>query len=89
VGCGLLLVVIVPALSRTWRWLAVAVAAMFVVAIAFTRIALGVHFLSDVVGGILLGTAWVAATTAAFDQVARPPGATGPTGSDAAPPPTS
>jgi undecaprenyl-diphosphatase len=40
-----------------------------VVAIGFSRIALGVHFLSDVVGGYILGAAWVAAMAAAFNAM--------------------
>ena len=34
--------------------------------IGFSRLALGVHFLSDVVGGYVLGLAWLAVSTAAF-----------------------
>jgi undecaprenyl-diphosphatase len=37
-----------------------------VAAISFSRIALGVHYLSDVVAGILVGVAWFIAMTAAF-----------------------
>jgi len=40
-----------------------------VLAIGFSRIALGVHFLSDVVGGYVLGAAWVAAMAAAFNAM--------------------
>jgi undecaprenyl-diphosphatase len=40
---------------------------LFVVAlVAFARLGLGVHFISDVLGGFVLGLAWLAATTAAF-----------------------
>lgn len=35
----------------------------------FSRVALGVHLVSDVVGGYLLGAAWVAAMTVAFNVV--------------------
>ena len=38
-----------------------------VAVIGFSRIALGVHYLSDVVAGYVLGAAWVAAMVAAFN----------------------
>ena len=48
-----------------------------VVAVGFTRLALGVHYLSDVVGGIVLGLAWLAVSTATFSiwrvERGRPP----------------
>lgn len=40
---------------------------ILVAAIGFSRIALGVHFLSDVVGGWLLGAVWLAVTARAFE----------------------
>jgi undecaprenyl-diphosphatase len=38
-----------------------------VLAIGASRLLLGVHFLSDVVGGYLLGLAWLCGATAAFE----------------------
>jgi undecaprenyl-diphosphatase len=62
-----LLVVTLPVLSRRWhRAGVVAGAAFMIVAIGFTRIALGVHYLSDVVAGYLLGAAWVAMASGVF-----------------------
>lgn len=46
-------------------WL-VAAAAVLVFAIGFSRIALGVHFVSDVLAGWLLGAAWIGVTAYAF-----------------------
>jgi membrane-associated phospholipid phosphatase len=66
VGFGILLLVLLPAVPRTrriWVWLA---AAAGVAAIGFARIALGVHYLSDVLGAVLIGSAWLLAMTAAF-----------------------
>ena len=48
------------------RAAAAAVAAVLVLAIAASRVALGVHYVSDVVAGIVLGAAFVLASAAAF-----------------------
>jgi membrane-associated phospholipid phosphatase len=66
VAAGVLLLVFMPALRRSWRPAAVAVAAAFVLAVGFSRVALGVHYVSDVLAGYVLGAAWLAAMTAAF-----------------------
>lgn len=71
VGCGILVLIFLPVLARQFRaWLFVA-AALVVAIIGFSRIALGVHYLSDVIGGIVLGVAWLLALTAAFSAWRR------------------
>ena len=64
-------------MARRWRPWLIGGHRRAGVAIAFTRLALGVHFLSDVVGGIVLGLAWLAVSTAAFSiwrvERGRPP----------------
>lgn len=69
VGCALLLLVFLPVLAGAWRRVAETLAVLAVLAIGFSRIALGVHYVSDVAGGFVLGAAWVAAMTAAFAVV--------------------
>jgi membrane-associated phospholipid phosphatase len=67
VGSAVLLLLVMPLLrGRRGRAVAVAVAIAIPVATGFARVGLGVHFLSDVVAGELLGLAWVATTTAIF-----------------------
>lgn len=63
---GALLLAFLPAVARRWRPWLVAGTAGLVVAIGFTRLALGVHYLSDVLGGFVLGLAWLAVSTATF-----------------------
>ena len=58
-------------LTRGWRVVTWIAALTFVLVTAFDRIALGVHFVSDVVAGWAVGLATVAATVAAFDAWQR------------------
>jgi undecaprenyl-diphosphatase len=63
---GALLLVFMPAIPKRWRSAAIGAYVTLVASIAFSRLALGVHFLTDVIGGIVLGAAWLVAATAAF-----------------------
>lgn len=63
---GALLLVFLPVVARRVRPVVMGAVAVLVGAIGFTRLALGVHYLSDVVGGVVLGLAWLAVSTAAF-----------------------
>jgi undecaprenyl-diphosphatase len=71
VAACVLLLVFLPALRGAARVAAVGLAAAAVLAIGFSRVALGVHFATDVVAGYVLGAAWVAALTAAFSAWRR------------------
>ncbi len=71
VGYGILVLVFLPVLPARWRRVAIGVAAFLVLAIGFSRIALGVHYASDVLAGYVLGAAWLAAMTAAFSAWRR------------------
>ncbi len=64
---GALLLVFLPLIARRWRPYAIAGTAAWVLAIGFSRLALGVHFISDVIGGYALGAAWLIGSVAAFE----------------------
>lgn len=66
VGCCLLLLLTLRLLPRRGRVAAVIVAVLIVCAVALARVVLGVHFLSDVLAGVMLGVVWVAVTTWAY-----------------------
>jgi len=71
VGCAVLLLLVTPLLGRRWRAVAIAVAILIPIVVAFARVGLGVHYLSDVVAGGLLGLGWVVVTAAAFEAWRR------------------
>jgi membrane-associated phospholipid phosphatase len=66
VAYGALLLIFLPAVSRRWRPVMIAGFATIVVLVGFTRVALGVHYVSDVLAGWLLGLAWLGVTAHAF-----------------------
>jgi undecaprenyl-diphosphatase len=63
---GALLLAFMPAIPKRYRATSVAGVLLLLGGIGFSRLALGVHYLTDVVGGYVLGAAWLAASTAAF-----------------------
>jgi membrane-associated phospholipid phosphatase len=58
---GQLLLFILPVLkARHWRVLSVSCAALLIILVGFSRIALGAHFLTDVLAAIVFGILWLA-----------------------------
>ena len=59
--------------TRSWSVAAatVAVAAAWSMAMAFSRLYLGVHYASDVVAGLVAGAAWVAVCVSAMEVIRR------------------
>jgi membrane-associated phospholipid phosphatase len=78
VAYGALLLVFLPAMAPRWRKPAIAIVAVLVTLVGLTRIALGVHFVSDVLAGWLLGALWLGVTAYAFRLWRRERGRTVP-----------
>ena len=74
VGYGLLaylLVLVLP--SRSARLAAVCGLGLLVLAIGFSRVYLGAHYLSDVLGGFAVGGFWLAACISGLEAIRRRP----------------
>ena len=71
--CCLALSYLVVRTKTSWRRRAAALAALttFALAVSFSRIYLGVHWISDVAAGLVVGTLWVTITTVAYETVRR------------------
>jgi len=65
---GFLAVLIARELPPARRWLPYLGATLLVVLIAFSRLYLGAHWLTDTLGGISLGVAWVALLGLAYSR---------------------
>jgi undecaprenyl-diphosphatase len=64
---GALLLVFLPMLHGRARTAAIGATITLILAIGFSRLTLGVHYVSDVLGGYALGAAWLIASVAAFE----------------------
>ena len=69
---GFLALIIARELPQPRRWLPYTLAGLMVVAIALSRIYLGVHWFSDVLAGLTLGIFWVALIGIAYDRHPAP-----------------
>ena len=71
---GILILAFLPTLDRTGRITAYAVGLLLVLVTGFDRVALGVHFVSDVLAGWVVALACLAGTAAAFEVWRREEG---------------
>jgi undecaprenyl-diphosphatase len=69
---GFVALLIARELPFNRRWLPYTVAGILVVAIAFSRLYLGVHWFSDVLGGASVGLLWVTLLGIAYDRHPAP-----------------
>jgi undecaprenyl-diphosphatase len=63
---GVLVLVFLSLLHRHWQPVLVGAYAVWLAAMSWARMTLGVHYLSDVLGGVVLGVAWLAIGVAVF-----------------------
>jgi membrane-associated phospholipid phosphatase len=66
VGVAIILIVVLPLMRPVWRSVTVAIAIILLALIGFARVTLGVHYLSDVLGGWIFAAGWIVATCAGF-----------------------
>lgn len=66
IAYGALLLIFLPLIPRRYRKWAVGGYIFLEAMIGLSRLGLGVHYISDVAGGYLLGLAWLTASTAAY-----------------------
>ena len=66
VAVSAFLLVGLPYVRAARRPILIALGCAVVLLVGYARVGLGVHYVSDVVGGWLIGLAWLAATTSAF-----------------------
>ncbi|MES9860985.1 MAG: VTT domain-containing protein [Candidatus Thiodiazotropha sp. LLP2] len=57
---GFYSILVARILSRDWRWLPYSIATAVVGAVALSRLYLGVHWTTDILGSLALGIAWLA-----------------------------
>jgi membrane-associated phospholipid phosphatase len=74
VGTATIVLILLPVLHGRWRVVAWTIAALVSLLSGACRVLLGVHFVSDVIAGWVLGVAIMLGTTAAFETWRRDEG---------------
>lgn len=69
---GFLAIVIARPMAPAWRWLPYGAAVSIVGAVTLSRLYLGASWLSDTLGSVTLGVAWLGALGLAYHRHARP-----------------
>jgi len=65
---GFLAVIVARALPLRWRWAPYSLAGGIITAVALSRLYLGVHWLSDILGSITLGLVWITTLSIAYHR---------------------
>ena len=68
---GFFAVMLARSIQRDWRWLNYGLVAILTTAIGLARLYLGVQWLSDVLGSLLLGLAWISGLGIAYHRHTR------------------
>jgi len=74
VAAGVLLILLLPHIPRRRRALLITAAALLIGAVGFSRLLLSVHYLSDILGSWLIGTALLLILAGAFHRAAAAAG---------------
>lgn len=70
---GFFAVLVARTLTARWRWIPYGLAGLLITSVALSRLYLGMHWLSDVLGSIALGLIWVSALGIAYNRHASLP----------------
>ena len=70
---GFFAVLVARTLTPRWRWIPYSLAGLLVTNIAISRLYLGMHWLSDVLGSVALGLFWISALGIAYSRHAAAP----------------
>lgn len=69
----LAIILIVLTWQTRWRWVVVSCSSLFAIGVAWTRLYLGAHYPSDIVGGWALALAWASLVALFIQPSANPP----------------
>ena len=65
---GFLSVLVARTVTPRWRWIPYSLAGLLITTVAISRLYLGMHWLSDVLGSIALGLVWISALGIAYNR---------------------